>query len=142
MKKIVLTIVAALSVASMAHADVSVTGTKAKNIATALAAAGAFTDCGMGKCGTEASDLQCLEQGNSVDAQTYSCTLSVESETGAMKTVSIEGDAAKNLLSAIEDAGVQGDCGMGTCGAEAKSVQVTFENAKEPSDASYEATIQ
>ena len=141
MKRIFLTVLSVVSITTLAHAEISVSGIKAKKIALALEAAGAFFDSGMGKVGTEASEVKCLVTGNSVNQKSYSCTLSVQSETGDMKPVSLEGKSAKNLFRALATAGADGDCGMGKCSAEAQSVNVEYQNSKNPPEESYSASI-
>ena len=89
----------------------------------ALEGAGAFVDCGAGTCGTQAKDIQCLLRGNSTDEQTYECTLSVQDETGSMSKKSVDHQVAEALFNALTEAGLQSDCGMGTCGVEASEIQ-------------------
>lgn len=124
MKKMILTVATLLTVASSAYADVTVTGSKALKIEQALDSVGAVADCGLGKCIIEVSDVQCLVQGHSVAKSYYTCSLSVQSESGELNNVSINGSLAKKLMSALKNAGVAIDCADKACGLEAKSIQV------------------
>lgn len=138
-KNFALVLVATLlsSGAFAAQKTISVEGKKADAIMTALENAGSFTDCGAGTCGTEASDIQCLTHSQS---QVTQCDLTVQTEEGTQKKIEIAGKKASALSNAISDAGVAGDCGMGTCGFEVKSIQaLMLGNAV--NDRSYSATI-
>jgi uncharacterized protein YdeI (BOF family) len=130
MKKLTITVLTVLiSFASLAQADIEVTGQKAKNISKALENAGAYFDCWTGHCGVMVSNLKCEMTGNSIGKRHYSCSFSFEDESNQIKDVTLTKQAAKTLFNAIAAAAESlKDCGMGQCSVEAEKVSTSNRN--------------
>jgi hypothetical protein len=118
-------LVIAVSSACFAQSDIDATGTAAKNLFSALQAVGAYVDCGAGTCGTEASEVQCSSNGDSVNEITYECTLFVQNENGSTQKMTTNQSTSQELYSSLLAAGLQPDCATGTCGVQASLIQTT-----------------
>ncbi|MGZ3768681.1 MAG: hypothetical protein ACXVCP_04550 [Bdellovibrio sp.] len=129
-----------ISMTSFAQANISVEGKTAKQLSNALEKSGAYYDCAAGTCGTEASDIQCWLRGNSIGKRHYDCNLAVQDETGNSKKVSTIGKVAKSLLDALDAAGAELNCGMGSCVIEAKEIQIMI-HGNSVGHRKYEATV-
>ncbi len=113
-----------LSVASFAGAaNLDITGKPARRLLINLQKAGAFVDCGAGTCGTEAKNVQCLVKGNSSRYRRFSCTMVAQSESGSLVAKLVTRNAARSLYRALLATGLEGNCGMGTCGVSARAIQ-------------------
>jgi hypothetical protein len=124
----VLLVAFVLIFSNFVHADneVSVRGPRARRLTNTLSSSGAYSDCGAGTCELSVQNIQCLMTGNSVGRRHYNCTFLGSTEAGETVEIKISNKAAKSLYLIFEKSGLEGDCGAGTCGIEAKSVNCTL----------------
>ena len=113
-------------------ADASVDGTKASALLQALENAGSSGDCGMGRCGTSVSNIEC--SGQRYSHKPNVCQLDVQTETGDSKTIIIKGKKANALIEAEADAldeSVLLQCGMENCEGSLKGIDCTEPNGNQ-----------
>lgn len=115
----------------------SVQGNDARIMYNIFNSVGAYTDCGMGKCGTTAQTVYCVRY-----SQGDACELKVQTETGEMsdkKTLSKE--SASRLTRLLIGARVV-RCGRQGCDGVAKEVSCTFPSRSGVQPAMYRCEVE
>ena len=116
------------------------TGGLAASLTLELAAAGAYVNCGAGKCGTAVSGLQCWTMSDPGGGRDYTCTMSAPNSTGNMTGMVVEPVKAKALFTAtgnIAGAACSGD--LNSCFTGAKEAACAYSAGALPHD--YTCTI-
>lgn len=138
MKMLLTTTLMLLGLTAFADTSILVQGAAAENLYKSLVAAGSVSDCGAGTCGTEVTDVQVVMTGNSVNDRHYTSSLkNQDSQEVEVKTV---GENAKNLFDALVGAGMQSDCGAGTCSVESAAIKC-LARGNSTGDYSYECEV-
>jgi hypothetical protein len=89
----------------------NLTGKKAQSLYEALSDLG-IGEGHAGSASVEVDQLDCAQKGRAAGKVYYTCTF--KNEDGPEQDV--KGKEARALYKALEQAGAQSDCGMGTCG--------------------------
>lgn len=115
MKHFFILIAFLISAASFSIGPIEIGGEAALKLYSTLKSVGAEVDCGAGTCGIEATEVRCLSH-----QSLYECLLK------APEKRLIGSKKAKTIFETIVSAGIETDCGAGTCGFELQSI-VCFE---------------
>ncbi len=98
----------------IASIPIKVKGNEAKEVLNLLQSSGAFLDCGMGTCGTEAKDIECTASHFDQDVINYS--LLAQGETGDItKEITLDGDNAKTLYDFFSLHNINNECINTSC---------------------------
>ena len=89
-----------------------------------LTSVGAQIDCGMGKCGTSASNVSCTLKWNGKRNILQSCDLDIQDENEAQVPVHLTGDKAVKILNALLAAEMN----------SAESIDCSFSNGSSQDD--------
>jgi hypothetical protein len=97
-----------------------VSGEKATALLNVLVDVGSKMECGSGKCGTTITDISCVDN----HVHPNECRLSVQTESGVSKTVSLAGAHTEAFVASLElatEADLQ-NCSSEECSVKLKSV--------------------
>ncbi len=134
MKNILLFI--ALSLSTAAFAGVTSSGDSAKDLYKALEKSNSSISGQGDTLSIQATHLECIMKGNAVNHRTYNCEFNstlANDETAPARRIRLNHASSKALANTLSsDVGLEWDCGAGTCGVAAVSVNCTAKNEFAP----------
>lgn len=104
----------------MAAVAAPLTGQPASDLLDLLRQAGAFVDCEMGSCGTQAEKVQCVLQKAPLE---FRCSLLVQDAKGDLSPMKIQGQPAQSLYEVLHNNGGKPVCQKKKCVLSAKLIE-------------------
>ena len=126
MKSLLIALAIGTFAVTAAASTSEVEGNTAKAIIASLEHAGAFLSCGLGTCGTFATDVQCEAKVINQNELHFSCTLRAQDNAGSTTPVDAQGRNAHELFNALLNANIPEHCANHICDIAAQEIKCFY----------------